>query len=1104
MKKIFILLVTINLCLFTNAQEQNLPEVIPPSPTVAALMKFEEVPVSYYTGQPNISIPLYNKSLNGGLSVAVTLNYNTQGIQIESRSGWTGTGWSLFAGGSISRTIRDLPDEAVKGSPGFSNKTGILHNDDYWNYENLSNQNEFNWKAVGSSVDKYDINLDLYQFNFLNSSGRFVIVKEAGVLVPKLITKNSRFKIELNYNPTTFAINSFTVIDSKGYKYLFDVVESSTSTSFSATMPQGTINGSNATETSFTVNSAWQLSKVYTSNDLELVSFNYAPIPEAYATSRVFTTNNITTTNSNLPEMLQNTYNTSIMEPKTIVSSVSNSTGTKKLSSIVFKDGTSVVLNTQGGHPEYYSGGVSLSEVIIKDENNVENKRFALTYDAISAGRLWLTKVSEIAGGITQDTELSYYNKAALPTFGSISDSWGYNSGIGMVSTGCSTSNFDDQLITTGLLTKIKYPTGGVKEFTFEHNAYSYMGNQTISYEEYMNNPLNINRTVVINNFNHSNLSSTSPILTNNIVLGFEQDVYILINLSSSQQMNMYRIVLTDNNGYERWVELDETCFLIKDVPAGTYSFGLKLISGLSLDPFSAVGFTRLYYGAATTTIREEMIGGGVRIKSVVFKDDEFSQQEARKINYSYDDENTITKSSGVVDAEADRLERRYSLATTRYLFNGAINNPGSFLSTPINYDVIEKGVTAQLSQGSYVGYRNVRVSESNNGYNLYRFTSAYDYPSPSTTFNLPNSNPAPNNDYKRGLLLKQLTYDNSNKILKEVENTIYDFQEDYMFKTRAVYKPKTCIWMQMYSSWAFYTNSLGENVPLNEYGQPFIFTYYNCGGPPIVHLSTDFNSGWAKLKETVTKEYFYDAQGTQSVSESKNNLTYNNLNYQVSQQDLHFNEAGVEQHLQNKSFYPVGGNLGSNTTTIRNKLIALNKVAEVLETQSFKNGTKLNETHFVYDEVLTDVILPTEIKVAKGSNVPETRIEYLKYDSYGNPLEVSKTDGTHIVYIWGYDNQFPIAKIENTTYATIEGLAAFGSGFSITDGLSNAQETALRGLANTMVTTYTYDRLIGVTSITDPKGYTMTYTYDAFNRLEFVKDADGNIISNNNYNYKQ
>jgi len=53
------------------------------------------------------------------------------------------------------------------------------------------------------------------------------------------------------------------------------------------------------------------------------------------------------------------------------------------------------------------------------------------------------------------------------------------------------------------------------------------------------------------------------------------------------------------------------------------------------------------------------------------------------------------------------------------------------------------------------------------------------------------------------------------------------------------------------------------------------------------------------------------------------------------------------------------------------------------------------------------------------------------------------------------------------------------------------------------MVTTYTYIPLVGVSTITDPKGDKITYTYDAFNRLQSVKDKDGNILTENEYRYK-
>ena len=53
------------------------------------------------------------------------------------------------------------------------------------------------------------------------------------------------------------------------------------------------------------------------------------------------------------------------------------------------------------------------------------------------------------------------------------------------------------------------------------------------------------------------------------------------------------------------------------------------------------------------------------------------------------------------------------------------------------------------------------------------------------------------------------------------------------------------------------------------------------------------------------------------------------------------------------------------------------------------------------------------------------------------------------------------------------------------------------------MVTTYTHIPLVGVSTITDPKGLKTTYEYDAFNRLKWVKDHEGNVLQKYCYNYK-
>ena len=62
-----------------------------PSPTAASLGKFGDIPVSLYTGTPNINIPLYE--VRGRvLSLPITLSYQASGIKVDEIPGWVGMG----------------------------------------------------------------------------------------------------------------------------------------------------------------------------------------------------------------------------------------------------------------------------------------------------------------------------------------------------------------------------------------------------------------------------------------------------------------------------------------------------------------------------------------------------------------------------------------------------------------------------------------------------------------------------------------------------------------------------------------------------------------------------------------------------------------------------------------------------------------------------------------------------------------------------------------------------------------------------------------------------------------------------------------------------
>src|SRR5689334_11834881 len=100
------LLLAIGYSQFLQAQSTYIPNIVPPSPNAASLVKFSDIPVSTYTGTADISVPIFSVPAKG-MSLPVALDYHTGGIKIKEESGWVGLGWSLTAGGAITRTILD-------------------------------------------------------------------------------------------------------------------------------------------------------------------------------------------------------------------------------------------------------------------------------------------------------------------------------------------------------------------------------------------------------------------------------------------------------------------------------------------------------------------------------------------------------------------------------------------------------------------------------------------------------------------------------------------------------------------------------------------------------------------------------------------------------------------------------------------------------------------------------------------------------------------------------------------------------------------------------------------------------------------------------------
>lgn len=92
------------------ADEITFPTVTPKSPEASAFQKYGETEINEYTGNPDISIPLYTLSYKG-IEVPLSLTYDGGGIQVSQEASWVGLGWSLNVGGCINYVCQGGNDQ---------------------------------------------------------------------------------------------------------------------------------------------------------------------------------------------------------------------------------------------------------------------------------------------------------------------------------------------------------------------------------------------------------------------------------------------------------------------------------------------------------------------------------------------------------------------------------------------------------------------------------------------------------------------------------------------------------------------------------------------------------------------------------------------------------------------------------------------------------------------------------------------------------------------------------------------------------------------------------------------------------------------------------
>ncbi len=190
----------------------------------------------------------------------------------------------------------------------------------------------------------------------------------------------------------------------------------------------------------------------------------------------------------------------------------------------------------------------------------------------------------------------------------------------------------------------------------------------------------------------------------------------------------------------------------------------------------------------------------------------------------------------------------------------------------------------------------------------------------------------------------------------------------------------------------------------------------------------------------------------------------------------------------KNKDLYSYVGEANENTNSVIAAMKSSNMLASLLSSET-KTVYEGNDTIIIsgnkvdYGSFGND-LLPSKLYERNGE-VYEGSIEFISYDSFGNPTEIldMRTD-VHTAFLWDTYGRYLLAMIKNATWTQIQSHVS-----QLMTGTSQSRYSTLKTLLpDTQIQTWDYIPLVGVSSHTDVNGQTFLYEYDGLGRLKREK----------------
>jgi RHS repeat-associated protein len=1078
------------------------------SPTAASLGKFGDTPVNLYTGVPAITIPIYDAK-SRSLELPLTLSYaDGGGVRVGELPSWVGLGWSLRAGGVITRTVRDLPDEKWKGSAGvgylYAESNGLGFGVEQ-NWPTTGNGTSDHAYAQGVSYQSYDSQPDDFFFDFGGHSGHFTISASGAYTIPYTNLKIS-WQIA-NAGTNSQNISSWTIITEDGTRYLFGAVETS--------------NEYIGTTNVDPYNSSWYLTQVTSASGTDVINLTYN-IPIAESVSYPLSGSDYAQLYRDYPPGLGTWFcdytNSSITGQGTTYGANINTLYLQQIqyaNTTIFFD---ISPRTLSQNPV---GAQQLDRIRVVNSGS-QMLEYDFFYSYFSSGIDPRLRLDSLLQRGTDNSTLPpykfiYNTSLQLPlTTSWAQDHWGYFNGkntnditpnpwtyMGFSTPSCgvpmqpaggqqypgthfATANRDPDpmFVQAGMLTRISYPTGGYDTLVFEPNTYSVdasagsvvpqSGSYTFSVDAAAKAmvPQSASASISGTGYQTAPCSVIDSLFPNdNVTVTIQATIAVRSNPGGNQASLQDTIT---GLGYAPASEappsgsvsiIDANSVTIFNTSASvTTTIALKPgIYTLMAYSYSPGGYTvttqgRLNWNNLVTTAQQ--IGGGVRIKSITEVD---GMGNSKITRYDYSLPIDPTKSSGVL-VRGPQETANYDNGSD-YAFH--ISSSSSL--TPLG-----------TTQGSYIGYAQIKVSNDTSGYSMHRFRTAVDAPDglpSSVNGSSINSANAPfggstSQDWQRGQEIQTSEFSSSGVIQRNTARTYYFDDVQHFRKV-----------------------SKGINI-----------MYF--GGVPLDQIRNCYEviSAWTYLSsETVTE---YDQTGQNPVVSTKMYYYDNPAHLQMTR----LQETNSDGTIRVTNMrYPLDYSADGGTDTMAVALTTMiysshivNALVErwLTETKPGQSAQVLSADLTEYAQIagigicpwkklllcapspLTDFSPSTILHANFSCDSRYAVIEKDEaHDSFGRLISVTDGNGNRTKLYYGSNSDPFNNSATGLNNAYLTGLERFTTGSS-----------SLR-------TSASYDAYCNLSTIVDVNnGTSATFQYDPFQRLQIVKGPGAQVLKKYSY----